>query len=97
MKHAFAGFIHGADLEEGFVSDGETAIYSDHESSTSETNLMYQLQDGGLGGYSDDNSIRDPYEPLNRAAIFMAGTQPILNSSSRFLARLTNFLSCQRF
>ena len=40
---------------------------------------MYQLQDGGLGGYSDGNSIPDPY---NRVAIFMARTQPGQNSST---------------
>ena len=35
MKHAFIGFIHGAESE--LVSDGETTIHSDGESSTSET------------------------------------------------------------
>ena len=29
VKHAFVGFIHGADLEEGSVSRGETVIVSD--------------------------------------------------------------------
>ena len=82
MKHAFMGFIQGVDLEEGSVSGGETAIYSDDESSTGETSSMYHLQDGGLGGYSNGNSIPDPYEPPNRVAIFMAGTQPVLNSST---------------
>src|SRR5215216_7382455 len=76
MKRAFVGFIHGAEFEEGSVSGGETTIYSGGESSTGETNSMYQVQDGRLGGYSDGDSIPDPYEPLNRVAIFMAGTQP---------------------
>ena len=74
VKHALVGFIHGAEFEEGFVSGGETTIYSDGESSTGETNSMYQLQDGRLGGYPDGDSILDPYEPPNRVAIFMAGT-----------------------
>ena len=33
-------------------------------------------------GYSDGNSIPDPYEPPNRVAIFMAGTQPALGSTT---------------
>ena len=82
MKHAFVGFIHGAELEEGSVSGGETAIYSDGESSTGETDSMYQLQDSRLGGCSDGDSIPDPYEPPNRVAIFMAGTQPVLGSTT---------------
>ena len=41
MKRAFVGFIHGSEFEEGSVSSGETAIYSDGESSTGETNSMY--------------------------------------------------------
>ena len=60
----------------------ETTIYSYGESSMGETNSLYQLQDGGLGGYSDGNSIPDPYEPPNRVGIFMAGTQPGQNSST---------------
>ena len=40
VKHAFVGFIHVAALE-GSVSGGETAVYSDGESSTGETNSMY--------------------------------------------------------
>ena len=71
MKRAFIGFIHGVGSEP--VSDGETAIYSDGESSTGETESLYQLQDGWIGGYSDGNSILDPFEPSNRVAVFMAG------------------------
>ena len=40
VKHAFVGFIHGVEGEEGSVSGGEKTIYSDGESSTSETNSM---------------------------------------------------------
>ena len=64
------------------MSGGETAIYSDGESSTGETTLLYQLQDGGLGVYSDGDNILGPYEPPNRVGIFMAGTQPGQNSST---------------
>ena len=71
MKHAFVGFTHGADSEP--VSDGETIVYSDGESSTSETESLYQLQDGRFGGCSDGDSIPDPLELPNRVAIFMAG------------------------
>ena len=81
VKHAFVGFIHGAELE-GSLSAGEMAIYSDGESSTGETNLLYQLQDDRLGGCSDGDSIPDPHELTNRVAIFMAGTQPVLGSTA---------------
>ena len=43
---------------------------------------MYQLQDGRLGGCSDGDSIPDTYELPNRVAIFMAGIQPVLNSTT---------------
>ena len=50
MKRAFVGCIHGGEFSEGYVFGGETAIYSDGESSTGETDSLYQLQDSGLGG-----------------------------------------------
>ena len=74
------GCIHGGELSEGTVDGGKIAIHSDDESSTGETDSLYQLQDGGLGGCSDGSSIPDPLEPLNRAGIFMAGTQSGRNS-----------------
>jgi hypothetical protein len=40
-KHAFVGFVHGADLAEGSKSRGKTAIYSGDESSTGETESIY--------------------------------------------------------
>ena len=43
---------------------------------------MYQLQDGMLEGCSDGSSIPDTFEPLNRAGVFMAGTQPGQNSTA---------------
>ena len=46
---------------------------TDGESTTGETDSMYQLQDDRLGGCSDGDRIPDPYEPPNRVAIFMAG------------------------
>ena len=80
MKRAFVGFINGVESES--VPDGETVVYSDGESSTGETESLYQLQDGRFGGCSDGDSIPDPYEPPNRVSIFMAGTQPVLNSTT---------------
>nr|XP_020162985.2 wiskott-Aldrich syndrome protein homolog 1-like [Aegilops tauschii subsp. strangulata] len=68
-KCPFVGFVHGEDLEEGSMSGGETTMYSGEESSTSETESIYQLQDGGLGGCSDGDSISDSYEPPSRVAI----------------------------
>ena len=49
MKRAFVGCIHGGELPEGSVSGGETAIYSDGESSMGKTYSLYQLQDGRIG------------------------------------------------
>ena len=72
VKRAFVGFINGVLLET--ASDGKTVVHSDDESSTGETESLYQLQDGQFGGYSDGDSIPDPFEPLSRAAIFMAST-----------------------
>ena len=73
VTRAFVGCIHGGEFSEGSMDGGETAVYSDGESSKGETNSLYQLQDGGLGGCSDGSSIPDPFEPLNRAKIFMVG------------------------
>ena len=64
------------------MSGGETAIYLADESSTGKTNSIYQLQDGGLGGCSDGDSIPDSYEPPSKAAIFMDGMHQVLNSST---------------
>ena len=83
MKRAFVGCIHGGELSEGSVDGDEMAVYSDGESSTGETDSLYQLQGGGLGGCSDGSSIPDPFEPPSRVGIFMAGTQPGQNSTQQ--------------
>ena len=80
LKRAFVGCIHGGEFFERSVSGGETAVQSDGDSSTGETDLLYQLQDGGLGGCFDGRSIPDPFESPSRAGIFMTGTQPTKNS-----------------
>ena len=36
---------------------------------------MYQLRDGRSEGESDGDSIPDPFDPPNRVAVFMAGSQ----------------------
>ena len=82
MKRAFVGVIHGESYEDGSESRGETVVYSGDESSTGETESLYQLQDGQIGGCSDGNSIPDLLEAPSRVAIYMAGTQPVLQSSS---------------
>ena len=74
------GCIHGGEFSEGSVDGGETAICSGSESSSGETDSLYQLQDGVLGGCSDGSSIPNLSEPPNRAGVFMAGTQPGQNS-----------------
>ena len=58
------------------------AARSDGESSTDETNSLYQLQDGRLRGCSDGDSIPDPFEPLSQVGIFMAGSQPVQNPAA---------------
>ena len=70
------GCIHGGEFSEGSVDGGDTAVCSDGELPTGETDSLYQLQDGRLGGCFDGSSIPDPSEPLNQAEVFMDGTQP---------------------
>ena len=82
MKRAFVGVINGAESADRSVSGDETVVYSDGESSTGETESLYQLQDGRLGGCSDGNSIPDPSDLPNRVGIFMTGTQAALHSST---------------
>ena len=41
MKRAFVGFIHGTESEP--ISDGETTVYFDGESSTGEIESLYQV------------------------------------------------------
>ena len=43
VRHAFVGCIHGGEFFEGSVDGGETAICSDGESSSGETDSLYQL------------------------------------------------------
>ena len=73
MKHAFVGVIHGGEYEDRSESGGETVVYSGYESSTGETESLYQLQDGRIGGCSDGDSVSDPSDLPNRVGIFMAG------------------------
>ena len=82
MKCAFVGVIHGGESEDRSESGGEAVLYSGDESSTGETESLYRLQDGQIGGCSDGNSIPDPFDLPNRVAIFMAGTQPALLESA---------------
>ena len=74
VKRAFVGVIHGVESEDRSISGGETVVYSDDESSTRETESLYQLHDGRIGGGSDGDSIPDPSDLLNRVGIFMTGT-----------------------
>ena len=70
LKHAFVGCIHGG-LSDRSGSGDETAAGSDRESSTDESNSLYQLQDGRLMGCSDGDSIPDPFEPPSLVGVFM--------------------------
>ena len=76
MKHAFVGCVHGIGSEP--VSEGETAVYSDGESSTGETESLYQIHNDVFEGYSDGNNILDLLEPPSQVVVYMAGTQPML-------------------
>ena len=82
MKRAFVGVIHGGSYEDGSESRGDTVVCSDDESSTGETESLYQLQDGRIEGCSDGDSIPDPSDLPNRVGIFMTGTQAALHSST---------------
>src|SRR3954467_6347493 len=82
VKRAFVGVIHGGSYEDRSGSGGETVVYSGDESSTGETESLYQLQDGRIGGCSDGDSILDPSDLPSRVGIFMAGTQAALHAST---------------
>src|SRR6187401_933184 len=82
MKHVFVGAIHGGRAEDGSESDCATVVYSDDESSSGETESLYQLQDGRSEGESDGNNIPGPFGPPNRVAVFMAGSQPPVNGTT---------------
>ena len=73
MKRAFVGVIHGGSYEDGSEFCGATVICFGDESSTGETESLYQLQDGRIGSCSDGDSITDPYDLPNRVVVFMAG------------------------
>ena len=76
------GVIHGGSYEDGSEFRGTTVVCSGDESSTGETESLYQLQDGRIGSCSDGDSIPDPPDLPNRVGIFMAGTQAALHSST---------------
>src|SRR3954467_2399347 len=82
VKRAFVGVIHGGNYEDGSESAGETVVYSGDESSTGETESLYQVHDGRIGGCSDGDSIPDPSDLPSRVGIFMAGTQAAPHSST---------------
>src|SRR3954469_18396799 len=81
MKRAFVGVIHGGRHGEESVYD-ETVVYSGDESSTGETESLYQVQEGRIGGGSDGDSIPDLPDLPSRVGIFMAGTQAAPHSSA---------------
>ena len=72
LRHAFVGCIHGGPSDRSGSGD-EAAAGSDGESSTDESNSLYQLQDGRLMGCSDRDSILDLFEPPSQVGVFMAG------------------------
>ena len=78
--HVFIGKIGEPSPEPNICTD--IIEMAQRESSSGETTSLYQLQDGRLGGCSYGDTIPDPYEPPNRVASFMAGTQPVQNSST---------------
>ena len=82
MKRAFVGVIHGGEHEDESEYGSETVVYSGDESSTGETESLYQLQDDQIRGCSDGDSIPDPPSQVNRVGIFMAGTQAVNHSST---------------
>ena len=59
-KRAFVGVVHGGERGDESEYGSETVVYSDDESSTGETESLYQLQDDQMRGCSDGDSIPDP-------------------------------------
>ena len=60
MKRAFVGVIHGGSYEDGSEFRRVTIICSGDESSTGETESLYQLQDGQIGSCSGGDSFQTP-------------------------------------
>ena len=60
MKRAFVEFIHGAESEDRSESGDEAVVYSGDESSTGETESLYQLQDGQIGAVPMATVFRTP-------------------------------------
>ena len=86
MKRAFVGMIHGGSYEDVLELRGATTVCSGDDSSTGETESLYQLQDGWIESCSDGNSIPDPSDLPNRVGIFMTRTQAALHSSTAVAA-----------
>ena len=60
VRRAFVGVIHGGEHEDESEYGSKTVVYSGDESSTGETESLYQLQDDQIRGCSDGDSIPDP-------------------------------------
>ena len=54
------GVIHEGEHGNESEYDSETVVYSGDESSTGETESLYQLQDDQVRGCSDGDRISDP-------------------------------------
>ena len=66
MKRAFVGMIHGGSYEDGSELCRATAVRSGDESSTGETESLYQLQDGRIESCSDGRSEEHTSELQSR-------------------------------
>ena len=60
MKRAFMGVIHGGSYEDGSEFHGAIVVCSGDESSTGETEYLYQLKMAGLGAVPMATVFRTP-------------------------------------
>ena len=65
VKRVFIGVVDEGEREDESEHGSETVVYSGDESSTGETESLYQLQDDQIRGCSDGDSIPDPSDLPN--------------------------------
>ncbi|KAI5005723.1 hypothetical protein ZWY2020_032966 [Hordeum vulgare] len=74
--HAFVGFTQGTDQPDEPVIQEITPVKLDDESSIGDTDSIYPLHEGQLGGLPEAVISEDVEGPHHQVAIYMAGAAP---------------------
>ncbi|KAI4987786.1 hypothetical protein ZWY2020_028544 [Hordeum vulgare] len=75
-RHFFAGFTQGIDSPDEPVIHGVTPVNSDEESSMGDTDSIYALREGQLGGLPEAAVSEEARGPHRQVTIYMAGAAP---------------------